>query len=88
MAGPSITTPFSGAQLRRLRELAGLTQVGLIDAIADSGPPLGPTVVSDWETGRSKPRPAAFSALIGVFAKRLDITRDEALRRLAPEEAA
>lgn len=88
MAGTSISTPFSGDQLRKLREQVGLTQVALIDELAIRGHVLDKSVASNWETGRSKPQPASLAALVGVLATRLEISRDEALQRLAPEEAA
>lgn len=88
MAGTSISTPFSGDQLRKQRERAGLTQDALISVLADAGHVLDRSVVSNWETGRSKPRPLSLSVLVGVLASRLEISVDEALQRLAPEAAA
>lgn len=82
MTGRSIATPFYGIRFRDQRERAGFTQVALVAALAEADHVLDQSVISNWETGRSKPRPASLSAVVGLLADRLEVSHEEMLRRL------
>lgn len=67
MPGRSITLPFSGECLRKVRERHGLTQKQLADRCCDAGHSMSRSSVAGYESGDRKPRPGALQALVAGF---------------------
>ena len=64
MARTRVSLPFSGANLRTLRELRGLRQKDLSDRTAETGCRVWQGQISAYENGESFPNAMTFGALV------------------------